>query len=125
MVQPKQILLVDLDDARRATRVRILQDAGYEIQLRSDCGAAEKMNHEDGHHLVLVAAHQTDFHEAASYADRLRQRVPALPVLLLADAGVFVPQGTLSQTLEAGNPPVLLKQIAAMLEQSSHHLPPG
>jgi CheY-like chemotaxis protein len=32
----KRILLIDLDDPRRKTRVKILQGAGYEVDVRKD-----------------------------------------------------------------------------------------
>ena len=42
----KMILLVDLDDERRASRVKVLQATGYNVDLRRDYVAAERLDDE-------------------------------------------------------------------------------
>jgi hypothetical protein len=69
--------------------------------------------------LVIVALHG-DPENAARYSDHLSRVKPKLPILLLTDAGVFVPPGTLSDSIETGNPAKLIQEIAEMLAGSTH-----
>jgi CheY-like chemotaxis protein len=118
MPQPrKRILLVDVDDPRRDTRIRLLSKAGYEVHVRKDSDAAERLKDEWGYDLVVVAINR-DSNLPAEYSDRLSMRVPDLPILLLVDNDAFVPFGTLSRTIETGDPIALLKEIARMLTGS-------
>jgi hypothetical protein len=48
--------------------------------------------------LIIVALHE-DFEDAAAYSERLRRSDPTLPVLLLTDSDVYVPQGMLSRDI--------------------------
>jgi DNA-binding NtrC family response regulator len=116
----EKILLIDLDDTRRETRVRLLQAGGYEVALRLNWLTAEELNHEKDHDLLLLALHRSDLKAAAAYSDRLVAKYPTLPILLLADANVYAPKGTLSKSMQTGNPRDLMKNIAAMLANSSH-----
>lgn len=120
MEQRNRILLIDVDDPRRLTRERMLEDAGYEVSVRQDWIHAEELAHEADFDLVILALHRRDLKEAAAYTDRLTKSNPALPILLLTDAGVFVPKSTLSNSLETGDPVELMKRVAAMLAGSTH-----
>ncbi|WP_263359963.1 response regulator [Acidicapsa ligni] len=115
----KKVLLIDMDDGRRETRIKLLNGAGYEVDVRKDFQAAERIDDEGEYDLVILALH---FHpgEAASYSDELSKRNPGLPILLLTDYGVFVPRGTLSKGMESGSPMSLMKEVAKMLAGSSH-----
>jgi DNA-binding NtrC family response regulator len=115
---PKKILLVDLDDARRRSRIRLLEHAGYEVSVRTDHISAESLNHE-GFDLIVIALHY-DEKLAIEYSNRLSRSNPTLPVLLLLDRGVFVPRKTVRPTIETGNPKELLEEIASLLAGSSH-----
>ena len=54
-----------------------------------------------------------------SYSDHISRVNPDLPILLLTDYGVYVPRGTLSESLKAGSPLELTNRVAAMLAGSS------
>jgi CheY-like chemotaxis protein len=118
-MEKKRILLVDYDDSRRSTRVRLLQGAGYEVDVRFDYAEAEMLDHEGEHDLIIVALHRNPA-DAAAYTDRLTKKDPTLPILLLADFQVLAPPGTLSRTVETGHPDALLKEVAEMLSESAH-----
>jgi CheY-like chemotaxis protein len=120
MQSAKKILLVDTDDMRRKTRVQMLAAAGYEVEVRADHEVAERLDHEPVFDLVVLALHSKKLEEAAAYSERLRKKHPTLPILLLMDAGVFAPHGTLSESIETGAPLEMMKQIAEMLAGSSH-----
>jgi CheY-like chemotaxis protein len=51
----KRILLVDLEDARRSTRVELLRSGGYEVRARSL--EAEVEGDEGSFDLVIIAVH--------------------------------------------------------------------
>ena len=116
----KRILFVDLDDTRRETRVRMLTGAGHEVEVRADHEVAETLDHEGTFDLLLLALHKKDLEEAAAYSETIRKKYPTLPILLLLDVGVFVPRGTLSESIETGFPFAMLRQIGEMLAGSSH-----
>ena len=117
---PKKILLVDMDDIRRETRVRMLAAAGYDVQLRGDHEISDALDHEGSFDLLILALHSKKLDEASAYSERLRKKKPALPILLLLDIGVFVPRGTLSQSISTGFPVEMMSQIAEMLAGSKH-----
>ena len=116
----KKLLLIDLDDTRRSTRVKMLTQAGYDVQLRIDHVDAEWLDHEGHFDLVILSLHRTKLDDAAAYSERLRERRPKLPVLLLLDVGVFVPRGTLSRSMDTGFPVEFMQEIASMLAGSAH-----
>jgi hypothetical protein len=76
-------------------------------------------SHEARFDLIIVALHQGP-EGAAAYTDRLTMAYPNLPILLLTDHGVFVPRGTLSQSIETGDPQGLLTRVAKMLTGEEH-----
>ena len=115
-----KILLVDFDDARRETRVRILETRGYQVTLRNDYVASEALDHEDSFDLMIMALHRKDLKKSIAYTNRLHRAKPHLPILLLTDAGVYAPKGTLSKSVETDGYAALLKSIAEMFEASSH-----
>ena len=115
----KKILLIDLDDERRASRVSVLQATGYDVDLRRDYVAAESLDDEGIYDLVIIALHDMP-DKTLEYSDHLAKNNPDLPVLLLTDHGVFVPRGTLGRNLKAGNPIELMRTIASMLVGSIH-----
>jgi hypothetical protein len=116
----KKILLIDLEDTRRNTRIRMLAQAGHQVQLRIDHVDAEWLDHEGHFDLVILSLHHTKLDDAAAYSERLRARKPTLPVLLLLDVGVFVPRGTLSPSMDTGFPLEFMREVASMLAGSSH-----
>jgi CheY-like chemotaxis protein len=117
--EKKRVLLVDLEDSRRETRIKLLESAGYEVGIRTDHVVAERLDHEAGYDLIIIALHRNPG-EAAAYGDRVSRINPNLPILLLTDAGVFAPSGTLNQSVEAGRPFKLMQEVASMLAGSSH-----
>jgi DNA-binding response OmpR family regulator len=122
----KKILLIDHHDGRRETRLKLFAQAGYDVKTREDYFQAEGSEDEATFDLVIVALHGEDLADAAAYSERLRNEKPALPILLLADAGVFIPRHVLSQSFEAGHPVELLAEIAELLARSTfnHELAP-
>jgi hypothetical protein len=114
-----KIMLIDLDDERRDTRIRLLEQAGYEVTMRSTYIEANRQGDEASFDLIILALHHGS-DGAVSYSDRLSRNNPGLPILLLSDQGVYVPRGTLSKNLEAGSPIELIREIAAMLAGSAH-----
>ena len=115
----KHILLIDLDDSRRHSRVQLLERAGYGITVHNDHQITEGLANEDRFDLIVLTLH-TDPQAAATYSDRLTKRFPCLPILLLTDVGVYVPKGTLSKSMESGSARELLKNVAEMLAGSPH-----
>jgi DNA-binding NtrC family response regulator len=115
----KRLLLIDADDARRKTRVHLLTGSGYSVDLRDDYISAERLDHEGGFDLIILALNGNS-QRAIEYSDQLNRRKPRLPILLLTDFGVYVPPGTLRQSVEAGDPTALIREIASMLEGSTH-----
>jgi AmiR/NasT family two-component response regulator len=119
MENPQKILLIDKDDNRRQSRVNLLAYAGYTVSVRADYIEAERLDHEGRFDLVILALHG-DAENATLYSNHLSRTKPRLPVLLLTDVGVFVPPGTLSDSIETGNPAKLIHEIAEMLAGSTH-----
>ena len=126
MLTKKKVLLVDLDDSRRKSRVALLTSAGYEVDVRANHLTSERLDHEARFDLLIVALHHKHLEAAAEYTDRLTRMYPMLPILLLTDHGVYVPRGTLSQDIETGNPKELMTRVAKMLtgEERIKELPP-
>lgn len=115
----KRILLIDQDDVRRESRIKILLSQGYDLDVRRDHIEAEISDHEGSFDLIILALH-ADPEDALSYSDHIARVNPDLPILLLTDYGVYVPRGTLSVSLEAGSPSELVTKVAIMLAGSSH-----
>ena len=120
MNSEKRILLIDLNDARRNTRVRMLTAVGYQVELRDDEVQAEGHNGEPTFDLVILSLHRAHLDEAVAYGDRLRKTNPTLPILLLLDNGVFAPHGALCRSLETGIPTEMMDCVAEMLAGSTH-----
>jgi DNA-binding NtrC family response regulator len=117
MANQKKILLIDMNDTRRETRVQLLTHAGYTVDVRRDHIEAERLDHEGQFDLVIVTLHG-DPKRAAQYSDRLSEAKPRLPVLLLTDSGVYVPAGTRNRSVETGDPAALIQEVASMLAGS-------
>jgi DNA-binding NtrC family response regulator len=115
----KKILLIDMDDARRASRVSLLKGFGYDVSIHPDFVSAESIGREGSFDLVIVAITEK-YEEALQYSDRLARNDPSLPVLLLTDYGDFVPVKTLSSSIQSGNPGDLVQRVAGMLLASAH-----
>jgi ActR/RegA family two-component response regulator len=115
-----RILLVDFDDPRRETRVRLLESRGYAVTLRKDYIESEKLDHEGKFDMMILALHQQDLKRAAEYTDQVQRAKPELPILLLTDVGVYAPRGTLSKSVETDGYAALLKTVAEMFASSSH-----
>jgi len=116
---PQRLLLIDLDDVRRQSRVQMLESVGYEVETRANYMAAERLDHEGTFDLIIVTLHQHP-EDTAAYSDHLSKTDPKLPILLLTDAGVFVPKGTLSQSVGAGSVSTLIQKVSGMLVGSTH-----
>jgi|SRR5579863_9184638 len=114
-----RILLIDLDDSRRSTRIQLHERAGYEIDLRADYVEAESVDDEDSYDLIVLSVHMLP-DGAVEYSNRLAAKLPTLPILLVTDAGAFVPRGTLSRCIDCGEPVPLMATIASMLAGSTH-----
>ena len=116
----KKILLIDHHDNRRDTRVKLLAQAGYDVETHEDYLQTEGSENEATFDLVIVALHSEDLADATAYSERLRNMKPNVPILLLTDSGVFVPRHVLSQSFQAGHPVELLAEIAEILAGSKH-----
>ncbi len=119
MENAKKILLIDQDDHRRESRVSLLTHTGYLVSVRTDHVEAYQLGHEGSFDLIIVALHG-DPAKATHYSDQLSKLKPKLPVLLLADVGVFVPPGTLGHSIETGSPASLIEEIARILAGTTH-----
>jgi DNA-binding NtrC family response regulator len=119
MPDPKKLLLIDSDNMRRDSRVKLLVGVGYDVDVRDDYIAAERFGDEGSYDLIVLALHGYP-EKAIAYSDQLKRNSPRLPVLLLTDFGVFVPAGTLSRSIESGSPYELIEQIATMLAGATH-----
>jgi len=115
----KKVLLIDRNDSRRDTRIRLLADAGYDVETSEEYFQEERSQNEWAFDLVIVALHREDLNEAAAYSERLRQFKPTVPILLLTDVGVFVPRYALSHCIHAGHPVELLAEIAEMIAEKT------
>jgi len=118
MANQKRILLIDLDDRRRDTRVQLLTHAGYAVEVRNNHIEAEHLDHEGEFDLVIVTLHGSP--QAVKYSDDLNRAKPRLPILLLTDSGVYVPRDTRNQSMETGSPGALIEEVASMLAGSTH-----
>jgi DNA-binding NtrC family response regulator len=117
----KRVLLIDHHDARRATRVYLLQGAGYEVTTADRFELVEGRIREAGFDLVIV---ETDnvMRDSIAYGQRLRLINPQLPILLLSEAGLFFPKDVVLSSFSAGQPSPLevMTKIAALLLASTH-----
>jgi DNA-binding NtrC family response regulator len=116
---PKRLLLIDEDDDRRMTRVTMLQQAGYFVEVRRDFKAAQRLEDEGTFDLVIVAL-RLQPEETTTYSNQLAGHNPGLPILLLTDHGVFAPVGSLGTMLQAGQPIELMTRLSSMLAGSSY-----
>jgi len=114
MANQKRILLIDVDDSRRESRVLLLTSAGFSVDIRRNHVEAERLDHEGEFDLVIVTLHGGPG-RAAQYSDRLSRAKPRLPILLLTDSDVYVPPETLSHSMETGDPAALIREVASML----------
>jgi DNA-binding response OmpR family regulator len=117
MADAKKLLLIDSDDPRRGSRIKLLVASGYAADIRESYIAAERLGDESSYDLVILALHGFP-EKAIAYCDQLKRSTPRLPVLLLTDFGVFVPRGARSRSIESGNPQELIEEIAAMLSRA-------
>lgn len=108
-----------MDDDRRVTRVHLLTGSGYTVDLRNDYIAADLLDHEGFFDLIILALHGRP-EKAIEYSNYLSRAKPLLPILLLTDFGVYAPPGTLSRSVETGDPAALMREIASMLAGSTH-----
>jgi len=115
----KKVLLIDLDDHRRNTRVHMLKQAGYEVGVRSNYVEAHQLSDEGTFDLVVIALH-LPLDETLAYSAQLSKENLGLPILLLTDWGVLVPRGTLARNVGGGDPAAFMREAAAMLAGSSH-----
>ena len=116
----KRILLVDVDDPRAKTRVKMLLAAGYEVEVREDDSVSELLAHEDSFDLILLSLHQKGLEHACAYSDAVAKKFPGLPILLVTDAGIFAAKGTLSRSIDGWEAAEMMKEIASMLVGSTH-----
>jgi len=84
----EKILLIDIDDVRRQSRVQMLKSVGYEVEPRPNYIAAERLDHEGQFDLIIVTLHRHP-EDTAAYSDDLSRTDPQLPILLLTDALVY------------------------------------
>lgn len=115
----KRLLLIDNNDSRRESRVRLLTSAGYTIEVRDGYLSAEKLNNVRDFDLIILALHG-DVQKAIAYSEQLSKASPPQPILLLTDFGVYVPPGTLSRSIDSGDPAALIKELASMLAGSKY-----
>lgn len=116
----KRILLVDVNDPRAKTRVKMLLAAGYEVEVREDDSISQLLAHEDSFDLILISLHRKRLEDACAYSDRLAKHFPNLPILLVTDAGIFAKRGTLSRSMDGWDADEMMKEIASMLADSRH-----
>ena len=116
----KRILLVDVNDPRAKTRVKMLLAAGYEVEVREDDSISQRLAHEDSFDLILLSLHRGRLEDACAYSDRLAKHFPNLPILLVTDAGIFAQRGTLSRSMDGWDAAAMMKEIASMLAGSRH-----
>jgi len=110
-----KILVIDLDQLRRESRVKQLANAGYDVDSSDSHDCAECPSNLGTYDLMVVSFHQHP-EEATAYVDALRVSNPQQPILLLTDYGVFVPHGCLNETPHCGP---IAKEIAGVLTGSS------
>lgn len=116
----KRILLVDVDDPRAKTRVKMLLAAGYEVDVREDDDVSELLAHEDSFDLILLSLRQKGLDHTCAYSDSVAKKFPKLPILLVTDAGIFATRGTLSRSIDGWDAAEMMKEIASMLAGSTH-----
>lgn len=110
-----KILVIDLDQMRRESRVKQLANAGYDVDALDSHDCQEHPSNPAIYDLMVCSFHQNP-EEATAYVDSLRVKNPQQPILLLTDYGVFVPHGCLNETPHCGP---LIKEIAGVLTGSS------
>lgn len=75
----QRILLIDRDDPRRRSRVMLLVEAGYEVEVRADRAIAKGLDGEAGFDLVILALHHGMLEDAVAYSERLAKQTPVSP----------------------------------------------
>ena len=110
-----KILVIDLDQMRRESRVKQLANAGYVVDALDFHDCQEYTSNPGIYDLMVCSFHQHP-EEATEYVDALRVNNPQQPILLLTDYGVFVPHGCLNETPQCAP---LVKEIAGVLTGSS------
>ena len=117
----KRILLIDHNDGRRATRVLVLQEEGYEVVTADNYETVEGRIREAAFDLVIA---ETDHITEAvrAYSQRLRDIQPQIPILVLSDQGLFLPKAVLLDHFAESfpSPMEVITKIAAMLRDSTH-----
>ena len=117
----KRILLIDRDDPRRATRVMLLEQAGYEVAI-ADRFEEVEFHSEDRFDLILIETADDVEKATMVYAERLKSWAPKLPILLLSDRGLFLPKESLLGHFPGGHqtPVKTIARIASLLLASTH-----
>lgn len=116
----KRILLIDEDDPRRATRVMLLQQAGYEVVTTTHF---EEVEQQTAGRFDLILIETADIEKATvAYGERLKLWAPKLPILMLSKAGLFLPKESLLTHFPDGHqsPTQLMAKIASLLFASTH-----
>ena len=117
----KRILLIDHNDGRRATRVLLLREEGYEVVTADSYQDVEGRIREAAFDLVIVET--DDIKQAVlAYTERLRGVQPQLPILVLSDQGLFLPKEALLAHFAASypSPREVMAKIAAIFLESTH-----
>lgn len=117
----KTILLIDLDDPRRETRVLILSRAGYKVQVCADFSTVDHKVADAGFDLIILALRETHLKSAVRCSERLQRAHPTLPLLLLPDRAAFVEsQLKKVSTIRSGDPEEMMRAVAELLQESGH-----
>jgi hypothetical protein len=112
--------MIERDELRRDTRVRVLESLGHNVVLRSDYIDSKALNHEGTFDLLIISLNRSEVDAASAYSDTVIAAMPTLPILLITDFGVFVPRGTLARVMQAGGPKELVSEVSNLLAASMH-----
>ncbi|HET9695506.1 MAG TPA: hypothetical protein VFP40_01485 [Terriglobales bacterium] len=116
-MSPYRILLVETEHLRRQTRIALLRAAGYEVEIL-DLHQAHQVAHESGFDLIVFALETLENCAFMEYREQVSKVAPMVPFLLVADNGAYAPAESIEKVIAAGNPALLLREVASLLTGS-------
>ena len=110
----KKLLLVDANAGKRALRVKIMGEAGLEVDGAADTNAARQLWHNHCYHLVLIDL-QHDAQGAAEFCAEIKTDSPRQAVAFLVGKPAYLSSSPNPELDSAPAAPLGWREKAAML----------